>query len=80
MEDRVDVRTVKVPLLDEVEKVVLLLIVDEVQAAQVLVVRTVPEVIDDENILVPACVERVDEIAADKAGTACDDNHPFAPS
>ncbi len=80
MEDRVDVRAVEVPLLDEVEEIVLLLVVDEMQPAQVLVVLAVRKVVDDEDVLVPARVQRVDEIAADKAGTARDDNHEFATS
>ena len=80
MKDRVDVRPIEVPILHEAQKVILLLIVDEVQPAQILVVLAVPEIIDNENVLVSAQIECVDEIAADKTGTTGNDNHPFAPS
>ena len=80
VEDCVDVRAVEVALLDEVEEVVLLLVVNEMQSAQVLVVLAVCKIVDDEDVLVPALIQCMDEIAADKAGTTGNDNHEFAPS
>ena len=80
MKDRIDVRTVEIPLLHEMEEVILLLVVDEVQPAQVLVVLTVLQIVDNENVLMSALIERMNEITANKTGTAGNDNHPFAPS
>ena len=62
------------------EEVILLLVVDEVQPAQVLVVLTVLQIVDNENVLMPTLIECMDEIAANKSGTSGNDNHPFAPS
>ena len=68
VKDGVDVRPIEIALLDELEEVVLLLVVDEVQPAQILVVLTVLQVVDDEDILMSALIQRMDEVAADEAG------------
>ena len=62
------------------QKIIRLLVVDEVQSAQILVVLAVLQIVDDEDVLVSTLIERMDEIAADKAGPAGDDDHSFAPS
>ena len=80
MKDRVDIRAVEIPLFDEMEEVVLLLVVNEMQAAQVLVVLAVLQIVNDQDVPVPALVKCMDEVAADKAGAAGDDDNTAAPS
>ncbi len=60
-----------------------MLVVDELESAEVLVVRDVrgvslavaAEVVNDENVGAAAAVEFFDDVAADEAGSACDDDH-----
>lgn len=75
VEDGVDVRAVEVVILDALKEVVLVLVVDELQAAEVLVVLAVLEVVDDQDVRAAATVEFFDDIAADETGTTCYDNH-----
>ena len=75
MEDGFDVRAVEVVILDALKEVVLVLVVDELQAAEVLVVLTILEVVDDQDVRAAAAVEFFDDVAADETGTTCYDNH-----
>ena len=75
VEDGVDVRAVEVVILDALKEVVLVLVVDELQAAEVLVVLAVLEVVDDQDVRAAAAVEFFDDVAADETGTTCYDNH-----
>lgn len=75
VEDGVDVRAVEVVVLDALKEVVLVLVVDELQAAEVLVVLAVLEVVDDQDVRAAAAVEFFDDVAADETGTTCYDNH-----
>ena len=75
VEDGVDVRAVEVVILDALKEVVLVLVVDELQAAEVLVVLAILEVVDDQDVRATAAVEFFDDIAADETGTTCYDNH-----
>ena len=75
MEDGVDVRAIEVIVLDGLKEIILVLVVDELQAAQVLVVRAVLEVIDNEDIRAATAVKFLDDVAADKTGTTRYDNH-----
>lgn len=75
MENGVDVRAVEVIVLNSLKEIILVLVVNELQAAQVLVVRTVLEVVNNEDVCAAAAVEFFDDVAADKAGTTCYDNH-----
>lgn len=75
VEDCVDVRAVEVVVLDALKEVVLVLVVNELQAAEVLVVLAVLEVVDDQDVRAAAAVEFFDDVAADETGTTCYDNH-----
>ena len=75
MEDGINVRTVEVVVLDALKEVVLVLVVDELQAAEVLVVLAILEVVDDQDVRAAAAVEFFDDVAADETGTTCYDNH-----
>lgn len=75
MEDRVDIRAVEVVILDGLKEVILVLVVNELQAAQVLVVLSILEVVDDQDVRTATTVEFLDDVAADETGTTRYNNH-----
>ena len=79
MEDGIDIRAVEIIVLDGLKEVILVLVVNELQAAQILVILAILEVVDDQDIRTPAAIEFFDDIAADEAGTTRYDNHRENP-
>ena len=75
MEYRINVRAVKIIVFNALQKIVLVLVVNEFQAAQVLVVLPVLQVIYHQYIRPPTAIEFLHQIAADKSGTASYNNH-----
>lgn len=56
-------------------QLVLVHIVGEARAAQIEVLAGVGEIIDDQYVVVASVIQRMDQIAADEAGPAGDDDH-----
>ena len=50
-------------------------VIEEFQSAKVFIVLAVREVIDNEDILTAETIELFYDVAADKTGTACYNDH-----
>ena len=80
MEDSIDIGAVEIVIFDGLEKIILVLVVDELQATQVLVIIAVLQVIYNQDVGTAPAVQFLHDIAADKAGTAGYDNHWYSSS
>ena len=79
MEDGIDVRTIKGIILYALQKIILVLIVDELQAPQIFVVLPILEIINNQDVTASLTIEFLYNVAADEAGTACYYNHTSNP-
>lgn len=79
MENNVDVSAVEAVALDDFEKIVLVLVVEEFESTKVFVVEAVFQVVNDQDVAASLTVQCFDNIAADESGTTCDNNHMCVP-
>ena len=79
MENNVDVSAVEAVALDGIEKIVLVLVVEEFESTKVFVVEAVFQIVDDQDVAASLTVQCFDNVAADESGTTCDNNHMCVP-
>lgn len=79
MENNVDVSAVEAVALDGFQKIVLVLVVEEFESTKVFVVEAVFQIVDDQDVAASLTVQCFDNVAADKSGATCDNNHMCVP-
>lgn len=79
MENNFDVSAAEVVVLDGFEKIVLVLVVEEFESTKVFVVEAVFQIVDNQDVAASLTVQCFDNVAADKSGATCDNNHMCVP-
>ena len=79
MEDHIHIRAVKIIIQDSLQKGILVHVIHKLQATEIsvalILLLAVIQVIHNKNISTSLTIQFLDNIAADKTGSPCNNNH-----